>query len=541
MNWVGYLACALMLHESDDLLLLLVNTILRDLKSTNVVEINMALIAVASSNLVPAEMAPLLVPIICERTRHSKDFIRKKALICLGQLYQNQSQTMSFNSSFTGSHISPEMSQFMEDHVQECLTDVDPGVVGVSVQVLTTIMLTKSLYSNEKTSIFIPQSIEGLILGLLSIQEQILDGKLPQKEYNYQELPAPWMQVDILHLLSIFFRHKIAVKENVKDDVWIQATQILLRTFEHISLHGGSKNIIGHAIDLECTFASAALLSITTDSMNGAGLEDTHLQPSVLQSSLHEKASKHMLKFVQSKNSNMKYAGLSGLEKLLQNSEIELINRNGATPETVDQLEDMEKLRNDLQNAVMMCLENSDAVIRQKSLSLLPLMATARNVQSICDKIIGQIRLQPAPRPEESYGRVELIDKVLGMAERFFLRSCNKVSFGGEESVVTFDWYVFVLVRLLQAAHGEQRDAILVKIKRTLFHRKMYKQDTSMETEIESQLAKAKDNDIIKVGTKLTGILRKLVFNNLTTTQCDTRENQVRYGHEHDLTFYYVE
>ena len=95
---LGYLACALMLHESDDLLLLLVNTILRDLKSANVVEINMALIAVASSNLVPAEMAPLLVPIIAERTKHSKDFIRKKALICLGQL-QPQDDLLTYSIS----------------------------------------------------------------------------------------------------------------------------------------------------------------------------------------------------------------------------------------------------------------------------------------------------------------------------------------------------------------------------------------------------------------------------------------------------------
>ena len=137
-----------MLHESDDLLLLLVNTILRDLKSTNVCEINMALIAVASSNLVPAEMAPLLVPIIAERTKHSKDFIRKKALICLGQLYHNQTQPTSFNSSFTGSHISPEMNKFLEEHVQASLTDVDPGVVGAGIQVLTSIISTKPCISS---------------------------------------------------------------------------------------------------------------------------------------------------------------------------------------------------------------------------------------------------------------------------------------------------------------------------------------------------------------------------------------------------------
>ena len=56
---VGYLAVGTLLHEDHELILLLVNTIQRDLKSTNVVEICMALNAVrvstcrSSSQLVP--------------------------------------------------------------------------------------------------------------------------------------------------------------------------------------------------------------------------------------------------------------------------------------------------------------------------------------------------------------------------------------------------------------------------------------------------------------------------------------------------------
>ena len=68
----------------------------------------------------------------------------------------------------------------------------------------------------------------------------------------------------------------------------------------------------------------------------------------------------------------------------------------------------------------MISLESSDPVVRQKALSLLPLMASAQNVQSICDKIIGQLRLQ---KIEDSLGRKDLIEKVLGMAEKFFSKS----------------------------------------------------------------------------------------------------------------------
>ena len=483
-----------MLHESDDLLLLLVNTILRDLKSTNVVEINMALIAVASSNLVPSEMAPLLVPIIAERTKHSKDFIRKKALICLGQLYKNKNQPMSFSSSFTGSHISPEMNKFLEEHVQASLTDVDPGVVGTAIQVLTTIISSKQLYSKENDLIPLSYSTEELIRGLLSIQEQILDGKLPQKEYGYHELPAPWMQVDILHLLSLFFEHPV-VKLKITAHEWLQAAQVLLRTFEHISLHGGSKNMIGHAIDLECAAMSSTLLDLNFEPNKIKEISDAPTSFQMLRKNIQQKSWKHMVRFIQSKNNNMKYAGLCGVEKLLLSGDKE------ATSEK-------ENIPDELQNGIMISLESSDPVVRQKALSLLPLMASAQNVQSICDKIIGQLRLQ---KIEDSSGRKDLIEKVLAMAEKFFSKSILGAK--SENSEVSFDWYVFVLVRLLQAAHGEQRELIIVKIKRVLLKNK--KNAIANENYIEKNDAQITDEEMIKVGSKLTGILRKLVSSNL--------------------------
>ena len=496
-----------MLHQSDDLLLLLVNTILRDLKSANVVEINMALIAVASSNLVPAEMAPLLVPIIAERTKHSKDFIRKKALICLGQLYQNQTQPMSFSSSFTGSHISPEMNKFLEEHVQASLTDADPGVVGAAIQVLTSIISSKPLYSRDNTLMPISYSVGELIHGLLSIQEQILDGKLPQKEYGYHELPAPWMQVDILHLLSIFFEQP-ELRLKITDYEWSQTAQVLLRTFEHISLHGGSKNMIGHAIDLECAIVSASLLSLNVESQKNKEVKEAPFSFHSTRTNIQQKAWKHMIRFIQSKNNNMKYAGLYGVEKLLLVRDIDKTNFD-IVQHDATKVSQMEKIPDELQNGVMICLESSDPVVRQKALCLLPLMASTQNVRNICDKIIGQIRLQ---KVEDSFGRKDLIEKVLGMAERFFLRAIQGTD--SDESGVSFDWYVFVLVRLLQAAHGEQREMILSKIKCVLLKNKEKK--TNKDEEATNSIhPKFGTDEAIKVGTKLTGILRKLVFNNL--------------------------
>ena len=70
MIFLGYLACCLMLKESDELILLLINTVMKDLKSKNVMEVNIALIA--AIHLTPKEMFPMVLPLIYEKTTHTK-------------------------------------------------------------------------------------------------------------------------------------------------------------------------------------------------------------------------------------------------------------------------------------------------------------------------------------------------------------------------------------------------------------------------------------------------------------------------------------
>ncbi len=66
----GYLACCLLLEDSDEETLLLVNTLVKDLGSKNVVEVNIALTAMA--HLTPPETAAMVVPLLLDKTAHSK-------------------------------------------------------------------------------------------------------------------------------------------------------------------------------------------------------------------------------------------------------------------------------------------------------------------------------------------------------------------------------------------------------------------------------------------------------------------------------------
>ena len=57
-------------HSGSELLVLLTNTMHTDLKSDNVVEVNIALVAAA--HLVPNDMIPVIFPIVLQRTNHPK-------------------------------------------------------------------------------------------------------------------------------------------------------------------------------------------------------------------------------------------------------------------------------------------------------------------------------------------------------------------------------------------------------------------------------------------------------------------------------------
>ncbi|XP_069674003.1 AP-4 complex subunit epsilon-1-like [Periplaneta americana] len=167
---MGYLACSFLLHESDPLSVLLVNTILRDLTSKNIFVIAMALSA--SCHFIPPDQAPALLPLVDDKLKHPSEYIRSKAVIVLHHFHRR----------------CPQLCAGYLDHIRIMLGDKDPGVVAHVLQFLSDVA----------------QDLPGVVLditpSIIQIQCQILDGKLPP-EYTYRGLHAPWMQISIIRLL----------------------------------------------------------------------------------------------------------------------------------------------------------------------------------------------------------------------------------------------------------------------------------------------------------------------------------------------------
>eukprot|EP00064_Thunnus_orientalis_P010740 superscaffoldBa00001485_g10767 len=114
---VGYLAVSLFLNESHELLLLLVNTVLKDLQSTNLIEVCMALTVV--SQMFPKDMIPAILPLVEEKLTHPKEIIRRKAVLALYKFYL----------------IAPNQVQHIHNKFRKALCDKDPGVMTASLHI----------------------------------------------------------------------------------------------------------------------------------------------------------------------------------------------------------------------------------------------------------------------------------------------------------------------------------------------------------------------------------------------------------------------
>ncbi|KAJ2000613.1 AP-3 complex subunit delta [Coemansia thaxteri] len=114
----GYLAAAQSFHQETDVLMLATNLIRKDLSSSNVMEVSVALDGLAQ--VATPELATDLFDDATAVLGHSRPFIRKKALVCLYRLVLKH----------------PEGLHALAPQLRERLDDPDPSVVSSAVSVI---------------------------------------------------------------------------------------------------------------------------------------------------------------------------------------------------------------------------------------------------------------------------------------------------------------------------------------------------------------------------------------------------------------------
>ncbi|XP_030480195.1 AP-4 complex subunit epsilon [Cannabis sativa] len=168
----GYLAVTLFLSDDHDLIILIVNTIQKDLRSDNYLVVCAALNAVCK--LINDETIPAVLPQVVDLLAHPKEAVRKKAIMALHRFH----------------HKSPSSISHLLTNFRKRLCDNDPGVMGATLCPLYDLIITD------------PNSYKDLVVSFVSILKQVAERRLP-KAYDYHALPAPFIQIKLLKILAL--------------------------------------------------------------------------------------------------------------------------------------------------------------------------------------------------------------------------------------------------------------------------------------------------------------------------------------------------
>jgi len=257
---MGYLACSLLVASSDQLSLLLTNTVLRDLASTNMSELQMGLVAAASLATPPIctpGLAESLLDRVLPLTSHGTPQVRLKAVALVHHLCAHQP------------HLWEERGG---SSLLRSLSDQSPGVVSAALQAVA------SLAREEEAEV--------AMAAALHLLQQLEDGKMPQ-DFHYRGHTAPFLRI---HLARLFCRLHASVDAK---EVWSEKVGNALASW--LEEAANCRDTIVAALGHETVLAVALL-----ESCRG-------LVPAALS---------HVSSLLQSRHHSHVYTGLQGLQAL---------------------------------------------------------------------------------------------------------------------------------------------------------------------------------------------------------------------------------
>ncbi|CAN6975980.1 unnamed protein product [Brassica rapa subsp. trilocularis] len=250
----GYLAVTLFLDEDHDLIILIVNTIQKDLRSDNYLVVCAALNAVC--RLINEETIPAVLPQVVDLLNHGKEAVRKKAIMALHRFHRK----------------SPSSVSHLVSNFRRKLCDSDPGVMGATLCPLF------DLISEDVAS------YKDLVSSFVGILKQVTERKLP-KSYDYHQMPAPFIQIKLLKIMAL-----LSSGDKSASEMMYMVLGDLFRKCD-------SSTNIGNAILYECIRCISCIIP----------------SPKLL-----EDAAEAISKFLKSDSHNLKYMGIDGLGRLIK-------------------------------------------------------------------------------------------------------------------------------------------------------------------------------------------------------------------------------
>ncbi|URE24717.1 AP-4 complex subunit [Musa troglodytarum] len=250
----GYLAVTLFLSDDHDLIILIVNTIQKDLRSDNYLIVCAAL--TAACKLINEETIPAVLPQVVDLLAHPKEAVRKKAVMALHRFYQR----------------SPASVSHLISNFRKRLCDNDPGVMGATLCPLFD-LITADV-----------NSYKDLVISFVSILKQVAERRLP-KAYDYHQMAAPFIQIKLLKILALL---------GSGDK---QASGHIYNVLGDIFRKCESSSNIGNAVLYECICCVSSIYP---------------------NAKLLDAAAESTSKFLKSESHNLKYLGIDALGRLIK-------------------------------------------------------------------------------------------------------------------------------------------------------------------------------------------------------------------------------
>ncbi|XP_071730558.1 AP-4 complex subunit epsilon-like [Rutidosis leptorrhynchoides] len=250
----GYLAVTLFLNEDHDLIILIVNTIQKDLKSDNYLVVSAALNACCK--LINEETIPAVIQLVVELLGHQKEAVRKKAVMALHSFYQR----------------SPSSVNHLLANFRKKLCDNDPGVMGATLCPLHDLIIIDV------------NPYKDLVVSFVNILKQVAERRLP-KSYDYHQTPAPFIQIKLLKILALLGSGDKKSSEQ------------MYTVIGDIMRKSDTSSNIGNAILYECICCISSIQA----------------SPKLL-----EAAAGAIAKFLKSDSHNLKYMGIDALGRLIR-------------------------------------------------------------------------------------------------------------------------------------------------------------------------------------------------------------------------------
>ncbi|KAK0634906.1 adaptin N terminal region-domain-containing protein [Bombardia bombarda] len=368
---IGYLAMTLFLHEKHELLHLVVNSIRKDLLDHNELFNCLALHAIANvggremGEALSSEVHRLLI------SPTSKAFVKKKAALTLLRLYRKHQGI-----------VQPQWAE----RIISLMDDVDMGVaLSVTSLVMTLAQDNLEQYKGAYTK------------AAARLKRILIDGEY-SPDYLYYKVPCPWIQVKLLRLLQYFPPSDDSHVRGLIRESLQNILNLAIETNKNVQQNNAQNAVLFEAINL--------IIHLDTEH------------------SLMKQISLRLGRFIQSRETNVRYLGLEAMTHL------------AARSDTLDPIKQH-------QDVIIGSLKDRDISVRRKGLDLLYSMCDSTNAQGIVGELLHY--LQNA----DFAIREEMVLKIAILTEKY---------------ATDVQWYVNISLRLIAMAGDHVSDEVWQRV-----------------------------------------------------------------------------